>query len=95
MDSHYMVILHFVIGFINQGLASEKVNINDEPSISTIEDIFQFRHFSGSIYKESNVYDRKISDYKTGNAIKEESERIEMNVLDLEHDTWIYLTEKK
>lgn len=74
-------------------LASEKVNINGEPLISTLEDVFQFRCFSSNIYKESNNYGRKISDYKTGDAIKKESEAIEMAILDLEHDTWIRLTE--
>ena len=74
-------------------LATEKIKINDEPLITTMEDVFQFRYFNSSIYKESNNYNRKISDYKTGKAIKEEAEAIEMAILDLENNTWISLTE--
>lgn len=76
-------------------LASEQLIINGDTLISTLEDIFQFTHFSSSIYKESNVYDRKLSDYRTGNAIIEESQKIEMNLIDLEHDIWINMTAKK
>ena len=76
-------------------LASKKVALKGEPLISTVEDIFQFRYFFSNIYKESNIYDRKISDYKSGNSIKDEAERIEMEIIDMEHDIWIGLTKKK
>lgn len=70
-------------------LASVKLSTTEDTLISTLEDILHFRHFSSCIYKESNVFDRKISDYKTGKEIHEEAEKIEMDILDLEHDIWI------
>lgn len=58
--------------------------------IETIEDWMHFRHFQSVIEKETNVYDRKIEVYaKTEEAIIKEQERIEMGLLDLEHDFWL------
>jgi hypothetical protein len=46
------------------------------------------------IYKESNIYDRKISAYKKDNEIKSEAERIEIKMLEMELNTWINQQEK-
>lgn len=69
-----------------------KVKIQDwtvPAYIKTVDDLFFFRYFSAEIYKESNLHDRSISDYCKGEEIKKEAERIELNIFELEHDTWL------
>ncbi|MBK6644125.1 MAG: hypothetical protein IPG39_24350 [Bacteroidetes bacterium] len=46
--------------------------------------------FSSYIYKENNVYDRRIEDYKQGMDALVEAERIKMDITNLEHDLWEY-----
>ena len=74
---------------IRKYLAKEKINGNEIPSnIKTLDDFFFFRFFASTIYKEANFYDRKITDYKKGNEINLESERIEIDIIELEHSIW-------
>lgn len=54
------------------------------------EDMFEMRAFSSYIYKESNVYDRKIDDYLTGLDVMMESEKIKNDIFNFEHDLWQY-----
>lgn len=54
------------------------------------EDMFEMRNFASYIYKESNVYDRRIMDYLTGVDILMESERIKNEIFNFEHDLWQY-----
>lgn len=54
------------------------------------EDIFEERIFASYIYKESNVHDRKISEYKAGIDILYESDKIKDNIFHFEHDVWDY-----
>ena len=56
----------------------------------TFEDIFWKRMFSSYITKESNVYERKIADYKTGIDAVLEAEEIKAKVFNLEQDFWNY-----
>jgi hypothetical protein len=46
--------------------------------------------FSSYIYKESNVYDRVISEYQLGMNALLEAERIEEDIRIFEHDLWEY-----
>ena len=62
------------------------------PKIRTIDDLFFYRYFWGQIYKESNVHDGSISTYNAGREIDKEAERIEMNIIEREHDIWIGFT---
>lgn len=71
-------------------LAKQKVSIASNPMVATVEDWLHFRHFKSLIKKESNVYDRAIADYATGDALEKEQERIEMQLIDLEHDLWMF-----
>lgn len=74
---------------IRKYLAGEKLKGNAIPEgITNCDDLFFFRYFSSGIYKESNVYDRKISDYKFGDDINKEAERIEINIIEMEHELW-------
>jgi len=80
---------------VRKYLAQEKVSNSSTPSnIKTLDDLFFFRNYSSIIYKESNVYDRKISDYKFGEDIQKEAERIEIDIIELENNSLIYLTKK-
>lgn len=54
------------------------------------EDIFEMRFFSSYIYKESNVYDRRLKDYKAGLDILVEADKIKNKILNFEHDLWSY-----
>ena len=54
------------------------------------EDLLEQRHFASYIYKESNVYDRKLSDYLSGVDLLMESEKIKNEILNFEHDLWQY-----
>lgn len=54
----------------------------------TFDDIFWKRMFSSYITKESNVYDRSISEYTSGFNALFESDRIKDDIFKYEHDLW-------
>lgn len=60
---------------------------NDSGPLS-YDDVFTKRMFASYVYKESNVYDRNINDYKTGMDALLESERVKTDILNFEHDLW-------
>jgi hypothetical protein len=78
---------------IRKYLAQEKIQQTGLPTkIRTFDDLFFYRYFCGQIYKESNVYDRPIATYTTGKEIDKEAERIELSLIESEHDIWIRFT---
>lgn len=54
----------------------------------TYDEIFWKRMFSSYIYKESNVYDRRISQYAEGIDALFESDRIKNDLFNFEHELW-------
>jgi len=44
--------------------------------------------FNSYIKKESNIYDRQIIDYTSGIDALLESEKIRIQMQDIEHDVW-------
>jgi len=54
----------------------------------TLDDIFWKRMFSSYVIKESNVYDRSISDYTAGINSLFEAERVKDDIFKFEHDLW-------
>jgi gliding motility associated protien GldN len=56
----------------------------------TYDEIFIKRMFDSYIYKEENVFDRRISQYATGLDALLESERIKNEIFNFEHDLWEY-----
>lgn len=54
------------------------------------DDVFWKRMFDSYIYKEENVYDRRISDYAKGVDALYESERIKQEIRDFEQNLWEY-----
>ena len=62
---------------------------NDAERMS-FDELFKKRMFSSYVYKESNVYNRAIADYKTGLDVQLESEDIKENIFNYESDLWHY-----
>jgi|TARA_B100000767_G_scaffold63083_1_gene59163 gliding motility associated protien GldN len=56
----------------------------------TYDDIFHKRFFNSYIVKESNKYNRKITEYKQGIDALLEAEAIQEEIFNLEHDLWEY-----
>ena len=74
---------------IRQVLANQDVYMrHNDSERRTLEDIFWKRMFSSYTIKESNVYDRYISQYTTGINSLFESERIKDDIFKFEHDLW-------
>lgn len=73
-------------------LQTQKVlNFHNEAEPFTYDQLLQIRYFSSYVYKATNVYDRKISDYKvTGLDALLEGERIETELFNYEQDLWEY-----
>jgi len=69
---------------------AETFNRENDAERRSFDDIFQKRFFSSYIYKEANVYDRRIEDYTQGLHALLESERIKNEITNLEHDMWEY-----
>jgi gliding motility associated protien GldN len=72
-------------------LARELVfNPGNDSSPNSWEDLFEMRYFSSYIYKESNVYDRKLQDYLSGVDILLEADKVKQEIFNFEHDLWSY-----
>ncbi len=54
----------------------------------TYDHAFWKRMFNSFIYKESNVFDRRISEYATGLDALYEAERVKNELFEFEHDLW-------
>lgn len=54
----------------------------------TWEDMFEMRHFASSVYKENNVYDRRLQDYLTGVDVLHQAANIDDALFNREHDLW-------
>jgi gliding motility associated protien GldN len=69
---------------------SEVFNRSNDAERRTYEDIFWKRQFSSFVFKESNVYDRTIPEYKQGFTLDAllEAERVKEEIFMFEHDMW-------
>ncbi len=70
--------------------SAEVFNRSSDAERRTLEDIFWKRMFGSYVYKEQNVYDRRIADYKQGIHALLEAERVKDDLFILEHDLWEY-----
>lgn len=68
----------------------EAFNEHNDAMRMSWEDVFESRHFASYIIKESNVYDRRIQDYKAGIDALLEAEKIKEGMFNFEHDLWEY-----
>lgn len=72
-------------------LASVNVFVRfNNAQIPSFDDIFIKRIFGSYIYKESNVYERRISEYTEGIDALIEGENIKNGIFEFEHDLWEY-----
>jgi gliding motility associated protien GldN len=69
---------------------SEVYNRFNDAARFTYDDLFWKRMFNSYIYKESNVFDRKIVDYAKGLDQQLESDRIKNEISDFEQSLWSY-----
>jgi gliding motility associated protien GldN len=63
-------------------------NTKNDAQWMSFDDLFWKRQFSSTIYKQSNVFDRKIESYRAGVDALMESEKITEEIRLLEHDVW-------
>lgn len=68
----------------------EVYNRSNDAQRLTFDDFFFRRMFNSYVVKESNVYDRYVSEYTTGMDALLESERLEEQRFLYEHDLWEY-----
>jgi gliding motility associated protien GldN len=71
-------------------VSAEVYNKGNDAERRTYEDIFWKRRFSSYIYKETNVYNRRISQYMSGLDALLEAEKIKEDIFNMEHDLWEY-----
>ena len=65
-------------------------NAANDAALVSWEDLFAMRFFSSYIFKESNVYDRRLQDYVSGVDLLLEGEKIKAEIFNFEHDLWEY-----
>lgn len=72
-------------------LARERVfNVGNDASPISWEDIMEMRYFASYVYKESNVYDRRLQGYLAGVDLLLESNKIQEEIFNWERDLWSY-----
>ncbi len=72
-------------------LARERVfSLGNDAAPLSWEDIFEMRFFSSYIYKESNVFNRRLEDYLSGVDLLLEADRIKQEIFNFEQDLWSY-----
>ena len=69
---------------------SEVYNMFNDAQRRTFEDLFQKRYFSSYIVKEDTAFNRQIVSYARGLDALAESERIQQELFNIEHDIWNY-----
>ena len=66
-------------------------NPNNDAQAISFDDMFFQRRFSSTVIAESNVFgNRMLSDYKLGQDVLLEAERIKDDLFIMEHDLWEY-----
>ena len=79
----------FYFPYLRNTMAKIKTGKNVPADVHSLDDLFFYRYFHGDIFKESNIYDRPLADYPEVNDIQKERERIEISMIEMEHDTWL------
>jgi Gliding motility associated protein GldN len=68
-------------------------NLGFPEDIKSYDDLFFNRCFSSTIIKESNVKNRSFDDYLNENEAYNAAQKIEMDIIDFEHNVWVYKPE--
>jgi gliding motility associated protien GldN len=66
----------------------EVYNRENDAERRSFDHLFWTREFNSTITKVSNVYDRKVSQYRTGIDALLQSEEIKADLFNFEHDLW-------
>ncbi len=74
-------------------LAKEPVTGTIPAKIKTLDDLFFYRNFYGQILKASYQLNNMLPTYNLRVGAEKESEKIEMELIEKEHDIWISFTE--
>ena len=69
---------------------AEVFNRENDAARRSYDEIFMKRFFASYIYKETNVYDRRISEYAQGLDALLEAERVKHELLNFEQNLWEY-----
>lgn len=69
---------------------AEVFNRSNSAARRSYDEVFMKRIFSSYIYKEQNVYDRRISEYAQGLDALLEAERVKLELLNFEQGLWEY-----
>ena len=69
---------------------SEVFNRYNDAARRSYDEVFMKRIFTSYVYKEQNVYDRRISEYAVGLDALLEAERIKNELLNFEQSLWEY-----
>ncbi len=75
-------------------LASESVELKDEPLITNLENILYFRHFS-SLILDKTTNGRAMSEDIRDHVIDKTVKKSDMDLPDSEHNLWLSLTERE
>jgi gliding motility associated protien GldN len=77
-DARYALATHVVYNF------------NNNNARLTFDQLFHLRKFNSVVYKEDNVYDRAIKDYKRNSSMDQllEAQYIREKLRNMEHDLW-------
>jgi gliding motility associated protien GldN len=69
---------------------AEVFNRENDAARRSYDELFMKRYFNSYIYKEANVYDRRISEYAQGLDALLEAERVKNELLNFEQQLWEY-----
>jgi gliding motility associated protien GldN len=69
---------------------AEVFNRFNDAARRSYDEVFMKRIFNSYVYKEQNVYDRRISEYAQGLDALLEAERIKLELLNFEQSLWEY-----
>lgn len=69
---------------------AEVFNRQNDAARRSYDEVFMKRFFNSYIYKEQNVYDRRISEYAQGLDALLEAERVKLELLNFEQGLWEY-----
>ncbi len=69
---------------------AEVFNNHNDAARRSYDEIFLKRYFNSYVYKEQNVYDRRISEYAQGLDALLEAERVKIELLNFEQNLWEY-----
>ena len=68
----------------------EVFNPGNDNRVMSWEDLLEMRFFSSTIYKTSNIHDRRLSGYLEGLDLLQEAEKRKQEIFNFEHDLWSY-----